>query len=192
MNQEELISRLAEALCEIAQVLPRVELKMATYQTDEMRRLLEALYVSLIRFFGRAIEWYQESKAKHALNAFWKPDQLRFKDLRDEISEAATRIDKLAETLMQVQVMELIGICRRMELQQQSMRTENQSMSGMIMELKKTVESESLDIWTGHVMYANFPSKSLFDRTPCLQYASKHLHNSLLSNAIIHCTHTIR
>jgi hypothetical protein len=142
LNQEELISRLAEALCEIAQVLPRVELKTTMYKTDEMYGLLENLYLSLIRFFSRAIEWYHESKVVHALNSFWKPDQLRFKDLRNEIADTATKIDKLAETLMQAQVVELVSICRRMEIQQQSMRTEHSSMSDMLLELRNLVQGE--------------------------------------------------
>lgn len=134
MNQEELISQLAKAMCKIAEVLPRVELKALTYRTDTIKHHIESLYATIIKFFDRVIKWYQEGPAKHAWNAFWKPFRLRFQDLCDEIDEGARRVDKLAEALMQAEVKELLEMCR-------SFRLEQRNMSDVLLELKQIVIS---------------------------------------------------
>lgn len=132
MNQEELISQLAKAMCKIAEVLPRVELKALTYRTDTIKHHIESLYATIVKFFDRVIKWYQEGPAKHAWNAFWKPFRLRFQDLCDEIDEGARRVDKLAEALMQAEVKELLEMCR-------SFRLEQRNLSDVLLELKQIV-----------------------------------------------------
>ncbi|KAF2121324.1 hypothetical protein BDV96DRAFT_640720 [Lophiotrema nucula] len=136
MNQEELVSELSKACAKIAEVLPRVELKAVTYATDEMKRLVESLINAIIKLFGRVLEWYEEGRAKHAINAFWKPYKLRFHDLCDEIDDGARRVDKLAEALMQAEIRELLLLCR-------TLRLEQTTMSGALVELKNIVQANN-------------------------------------------------
>ena len=144
MNQEELVSQLAKAMCKIAEVLPRVELKALTYRTDTIKHHIESLYATIIKFFDRVIKWYQEGPVKHAWNAFWKPFRLRFQDLCDEIDEGARRVDKLAETLMQAEVKELLEMCR-------SFRLEQRNMSDVLLELKQIVISATHIIFSSDI-----------------------------------------
>lgn len=132
MNHEEMVSELSKAMCKIAEVLPRAELKAVTYATDDMKRLIESLLSSIIEFFSRVIGWYEENRAKHAFNALWRPFRLRFQDLCDEIDEGARRIDKLAEALMQAEIRELLTVTRSMYLEQTT-------MNSVLAELKQIV-----------------------------------------------------
>ncbi|KAF2268712.1 hypothetical protein CC78DRAFT_509873 [Lojkania enalia] len=136
MNQEELISELSKAMSRIADVLPRLELKAITYQTDEMKLLIESLITSIIKLFSRVLEWYEEGRTKHVVNSLWKPYRLRFQDLCDEIDEGARKIDKLAEALMQAEIRELFLVC-------QSLRLEQTDMKGVLIELKQMVQANN-------------------------------------------------
>lgn len=119
-------------LGKIAEVLPRVELKAVTYETDDMKRLIGNLISSIIEFFSRVIEWYEENRVKHAFNSLWRPFKLRFQDLCDDIDEGARRIDKLAEALMQAEIKELLYMTRALSHEQTTMRA-------ILLELKQLV-----------------------------------------------------
>ena len=181
MNQEELVSQLAKAMCKIAEVLPRIELKAVTYLTDDMKRLVENLLASIVKFFDRAIKWYQESRVKHAVNAFWRPFRLRFQDLCDEIDDGARKVDKLAEVLMQAEVKELLGICR-------SLQVEQASTSNALTELKQIVLSKHSHSY--RVATANNASKQRCERAIDSEHASERMLSTTDSNAIVHlCNH---
>jgi hypothetical protein len=99
MNHEELTSELTKAFSKISEVLPRVEFDLVLYPIDEMKQKMEDLYAQLIRFYHRALKWYEASRAKHAVVAFLHPYKLRFEDILQEIHERARSIDKLAVTM---------------------------------------------------------------------------------------------
>jgi len=61
-----------------------------------MKGLTITLYAQIITFIQRAVNWYSESKIKHALAAIVRPYQLRFKDLVDDITVQVDRIYRLA------------------------------------------------------------------------------------------------
>ncbi|KAH8722461.1 hypothetical protein GQ44DRAFT_828992 [Phaeosphaeriaceae sp. PMI808] len=60
-NREKIVTTLAKAIAQIAEVLPRVNLKTSLYPTDRMKEALTNLYVSIFQFFSRAREWCEES-----------------------------------------------------------------------------------------------------------------------------------
>lgn len=95
---------LAKALSQIADALPRIEFSAMIYQTDRMESALENVYAYLIKFFIRAIQWYQESPLQHILHSITRPPELRYHDLLEEIDCHSRRIDQLAISGSQAEV----------------------------------------------------------------------------------------
>ncbi|KAF2180012.1 hypothetical protein K469DRAFT_292742 [Zopfia rhizophila CBS 207.26] len=52
------VSQLSKAMCKSPRCFPRAELKVITYAIDDMKRFVESLLASIIKFFDRAIKWY--------------------------------------------------------------------------------------------------------------------------------------
>lgn len=71
-----------------------------------MQEATSILYAQIIKFVQGAISWYSEGKFKHALTAMARPFPLRFKDTMDEISEQSRRLERLAFTLLSVELRE--------------------------------------------------------------------------------------
>lgn len=91
-----MITSLAKALSQIADVLPRVKLATILYPTDKMKTAVEQLYAHLLRFFIRANDWYRASTISHIVHSITRPAELRYKDLVEAIAEYSRRIDNLA------------------------------------------------------------------------------------------------
>ena len=96
MNQEELITQLSKALSTIADALPRANINAMLYPTETMKHALAMLYARIIKFFYRAMKWYQEGKLKHIYTSITRPASLRFKDLLDDITEYSSRVESEA------------------------------------------------------------------------------------------------
>lgn len=96
MNHENVLTSLAKAISQIADVLPRVKLATILYPTEKMKTLVEELYVHLLRFFIRADDWYRGSTISHVVHSITRPAELRYKDLIETIAEYARRVDSLA------------------------------------------------------------------------------------------------
>lgn len=107
MNHEELISTLGKTLAEIADALPRAEIKLRLYTTPAMQDAVARLFAYMILFARRAVEWYSESKLKKMFHAIIHPVPLYYKDLLESISTSTERIDKLADDAAQAEQREM-------------------------------------------------------------------------------------
>lgn len=103
VNQENLLSTLANGLCRIADALPRVELAASLYPTSHMRQAVLSLYSQIIRFLIRALEWYQESKLRHLVHSITRPAELRYNDIMEQISYSTRSVKELASASSQAE-----------------------------------------------------------------------------------------
>ncbi|KAF2802196.1 uncharacterized protein BDZ99DRAFT_402242 [Mytilinidion resinicola] len=95
-NHGKVIATLAKAISQIADTLPRIELASNLYPTDRMRAAVTDLYVYILRFLIRARDWYEEGKLYHFLHSITRPEELRYKDLLEQISQSSRIINQLA------------------------------------------------------------------------------------------------
>ena len=103
INHEELITKMAQVLSQIGDILPQAELKAVLFPTEYMLALVSRVYALLIKFLQRALAWYTEGKLMHFLHSITRPAEIRFKDLLEEIAESSRSIDRLAVSLSQAE-----------------------------------------------------------------------------------------
>lgn len=96
INHEEMLATLAKAFAQIATVLPRVRIKLLLYPTEQIKLAVSTLYAQIIKFMQRAMNWYLEGKTKHLISSIFRPVELRFKDLLEEIESCSQSVDQLA------------------------------------------------------------------------------------------------
>jgi hypothetical protein len=96
MNHEELLHQLAKALSRIAESLPRKDLTLVLYPTQQMKMAVSHLYAQLIRFMLRATRWFKRGKLMHCFGAIARPFGLDFKDDIEKVDEVSRNIDELA------------------------------------------------------------------------------------------------
>ncbi|KAH9236311.1 hypothetical protein K456DRAFT_1748785 [Colletotrichum gloeosporioides 23] len=82
VNNEKTTAILAKSLAEIADHLPRWELKSRLYQTAP--------------FLSRAYTWYQEPSFRRMIHSITQPPELRYDDILKEISDCSSNIHELA------------------------------------------------------------------------------------------------
>lgn len=104
IHHEELIIKTSKALSRIADALPRIELKLSLYPTPEMRKGVTDVYAYIIKFLTRTMDWYTQGKLKHLASAVFRPYELHFKDLVEEVTARSRQVDKLAEMHSQLEV----------------------------------------------------------------------------------------
>jgi hypothetical protein len=90
------MATLANALSQIADTLPRIELQFILYPTDDMKEAVAENYASILRFLVRARDWYEESRIYHFIHSITRPVELRYQDIIEKISKNSQIIDKLA------------------------------------------------------------------------------------------------
>jgi hypothetical protein len=119
-------------MSQIADALPRIELKASLYQSPEMHRALSTVYANIIKFLQRAMNWYSEGKIKHIVSSILRPYELRFKDLVDEIARCSRGVDQLAFMASQIEL-------RDMHLEQKELRM-------TLLDLRQTIaENQTLN-----------------------------------------------
>ena len=90
-------------LCDVADVLPRVEIIAYLYPTNAVKHAISVLYAHIIKFLLRALEWYEEGKIAHAIHSITKPAALRYDDLLEDIHRDTRRVADLATTSSQAE-----------------------------------------------------------------------------------------
>lgn len=83
----------------IADVLPRVNVHLELYPTAAMKRNLDELYMLLIEFYRRTLDWYSAGPLKHVVRSFTAPYSLRFADIVAQMKAKASFIDDLTTTM---------------------------------------------------------------------------------------------
>ncbi|KAF2199214.1 hypothetical protein GQ43DRAFT_357258, partial [Delitschia confertaspora ATCC 74209] len=93
---ERLETTIVADLCEITDALPQIDLPCLLYPSPVMNLTIATLYVHIISFLVRALEWYEESKLKRAIHPITKPAALRYNDFIKEIQRCTRTVYDLA------------------------------------------------------------------------------------------------
>ncbi|KAL9044387.1 MAG: hypothetical protein Q9214_002470 [Letrouitia sp. 1 TL-2023] len=96
VEHENLGRTIITGLCDIANVLPRIEIAAYLYPTSAVKQAVSALYAYIIKFLLRSLDWYEEGKIAHAIHSITKPAALRYDDLLEDIRRATRRTMDLA------------------------------------------------------------------------------------------------
>lgn len=127
VNQEKLLSRLSQGLCQIADVLPRLELTASLYPTERVKRAIVAMYAHVLKFLIRSLRWYQETKISHAIHSITRPAELRYNDLLEKISYLSRNVTDLALTSSHAELRDIHLEQQHLISKQQAFHTEIQN-----------------------------------------------------------------
>jgi LytS/YehU family sensor histidine kinase len=72
-----------------------------------MRVAVAQLYAKVLYFVKDAVKWYKKGKLAHSISSVWKPYELGFKTIVEEISEASRRVDQEASAASKAEIREL-------------------------------------------------------------------------------------
>ncbi|KAK2878124.1 hypothetical protein FQN49_001123 [Arthroderma sp. PD_2] len=130
VEHEKIGTVIIDALEDITNALPRVELAATLYPTTLIKQAVAVLYARIIRFLLRALEWYEEGRVKRALHSITKPAALRYNDIIQDIHQAAESIAAFAVTSSQVEQRDMHGevVTIRKTLETSQLKIENQVM----------------------------------------------------------------
>lgn len=107
MEHEKTGTTIVQALCEVADALPRVELAAILYPTDGMKRAVASLYAHIIRFLIRALDWYKEGTLLHIVHSITRPVALRYADIITAIQKETALIEKLSTSCGQAELRDM-------------------------------------------------------------------------------------
>jgi len=96
INHADLVVTLAEAMADIADMLPHLQLRLSMFPTERMKEAIVDVFVSILRFFIRAKDWYDEGKLWRLVHNFTSPVELRYKDLLAQIAKHSRNIEQIA------------------------------------------------------------------------------------------------
>jgi hypothetical protein len=72
-----------------------------------MKAAVAQLYAKILHFVRDAVKWYKKSKLSHSVSAVFKPYELGFKTIVEEISRASRRVDQEASAASKAEIREL-------------------------------------------------------------------------------------
>jgi hypothetical protein len=72
-----------------------------------MKSAVAQLYAKIILFVQDAVKWYKKSKLAHSVSAVFRPYDLGFKTIVEEISIASRRVDQEASAASKAEIREL-------------------------------------------------------------------------------------
>lgn len=165
VNHQEYITQISKALAQIAAVLPRVNVKILLFPTEEIKRAVSTLYANVLRFMVRAMKWYTEGKFKHFITAVFRPAPLRFGDILEGVETLSKMIDELA-----------VG----------ASQAEQRNMHVLLQEIKRTMAG-------GYIWIAGRLHVLKFNRKPSSKFqnifgcAKTNMRNPVLSDPLFHC-----
>ncbi|KAL3423911.1 hypothetical protein PVAG01_05658 [Phlyctema vagabunda] len=107
INHEELLTEISKTVAKIGDILPRTDLCANLYPTQRMREAVAQLYAKIMGFVQEAVKWYKKGKVSHAVTAIFKPYDLGFKGIVEDISEASRRIDQEASAASKAEIRDL-------------------------------------------------------------------------------------
>ncbi|CAN9197680.1 unnamed protein product [Alternaria alternata] len=104
INRATLFEKLSQALIDIANVLPRMNLSAELYQTKDMEVALSRLFTNIILFLRLCVRWYNKSSLGRMFSAIKTPFELGYQDLVEHIRECSKAVDDLANTGARVEI----------------------------------------------------------------------------------------
>ncbi|KAI0523917.1 hypothetical protein F5B22DRAFT_592503 [Xylaria bambusicola] len=144
INHEKTVTTLAQALSDIADMLPQVKLSSALYPTQYMRTALDELYASIMEFMMRAYDWYEEGTLKHIIHSVTRPVELRYADILQRIARCSQRIQNLASVGQQAEVRDLhIGLDAKLHSMSSRFDERFDDMNAVVEEIKSAMTLQS-------------------------------------------------
>jgi len=120
INHEKTIKTLAKALSQVAEALPQADLAAILYPTNEMISAVSELYAHILTFCIRAKRWYEECRWMHIADSLFRPVELRYLDLIEDIEHQSQRVQRLAKAASRAELRDVhIKINKLLEGQQQ-------------------------------------------------------------------------
>lgn len=86
-----------DGLCQVADVLPRMENTVNLYPTVQMREYMIMLNAQIIKFLTVSLSWFKESRALHILHSVTRPPQIQYNDLVEKIGILSQTISTAAQ-----------------------------------------------------------------------------------------------
>ncbi|KAL7957135.1 hypothetical protein V8C34DRAFT_191020 [Trichoderma compactum] len=96
MDHQKILSQLCTGLNGIALTISRTEIIIRLYPTQQIKKVIVAIYAHILQFLLRVLRWYRESKMTHVLQAITRPTELRYGDLLATISSLSDAMSKMA------------------------------------------------------------------------------------------------
>lgn len=69
-----------------------------------MQNAVARLYACILRFFLSALQWYNDSRAAHALKSIFQPWDIRFRSEHEAVAAAAQQVERLANAALKAEV----------------------------------------------------------------------------------------
>lgn len=79
-----------------------------------MKSAVAQVYAHIIKFFYKAMTWYSEGSLKHIISSIYRPYELQFADVVDDIARYSREVDQLAFAEAQAEL-------RQMHIEQQEL-----------------------------------------------------------------------
>ncbi|TGO29089.1 hypothetical protein BPAE_0019g00650 [Botrytis paeoniae] len=97
VNHEKSLAIITDGLCQVADVLPRMENTVNLYPTVQMRKYIIMLNAQIIKFLTVSLSWFKESRALHILHSVTRPPQIQYNDLVEKIGILSQSISTTAQ-----------------------------------------------------------------------------------------------
>jgi hypothetical protein len=139
VNHERALTTLTNALSDIAEKLPRVEIAIHLYPTTRMKNAVSTLYSHILQFYMKAHEWYQEGRLSHALHSFTRPHELHYDEILAKISSQSLIVKDLAVIGSQVEQRDMHVEQKLHSIKQQEMDGKLDELTTLVTQLKDVV-----------------------------------------------------
>jgi hypothetical protein len=144
VNHQNLLSRLSTGLCQVADLLPRAELILQLYPTEQIKHSIVAMYTYILRFLLRALRWYQESKQMRVIHAITRPAELRYDDLLEKISSLSRSMTEFALVISHAEQRDLHNKIQQHLSRQQAMEISIEQLTALVAQLKESISTEQV------------------------------------------------
>ncbi|KAL8961828.1 MAG: hypothetical protein Q9193_001671 [Seirophora villosa] len=133
INHATTVSKLSTSISQIADLLPQHSLHVILYPTSEMQNAVARLYACILRFFLSALQWYNDSRAAHALKSIFQPWDIRFRSEHEAVAAAAQQVERLADAALKAEELwkgsfqglegSILGMCKEIRVDLASQRS---------------------------------------------------------------------
>lgn len=144
MNQQNLVTRLATGLNQIADILPRAELNLQLYPTPQTKQVIVDIYAQILKFLLRALHWYQESKLKHVIHSITRPTELRYDDLMAKISSLSLRMTDMASASSHAEQRDMHTAIQYQLQDHKAMQQSIDQLTSLVLQMRDSMATEQV------------------------------------------------
>ncbi|KAH0044110.1 hypothetical protein KCU78_g480, partial [Aureobasidium melanogenum] len=93
INHGELLHKFAQAFNEIGDALYLATCSASIYGTTNIEVTMSQLYLQIMRFLSKAVEWYAKNPIRRMLSAIANPWELKYKDCLEKIRSCVAKVN---------------------------------------------------------------------------------------------------